>query len=203
MLGNSVALMDLTERLSQVEDVDLGDVVQAANSSFRDGHSAEAIALLQVADARNPYMQTTLAVLARAYYELQDRDNLTALVQRLLEIDPLNPQTVRLMAAAWDLAGEPDSVTKYVEMATSGLGLGVTVTQFVPGMASATVNGTIQNVSDAPSAPSTLVFEFLDATGATLATTTVDVPVLDPRQRHAFSAKADVEDAAAWRYRRQ
>lgn len=203
MLGNRAAMADLTDRLARAEELDLSDAVQAANSAFRDGNPAEAIALLGVADERNPYMQSTLSVLARAFYDLQDRERLTTVVQRLLEIDPLNPQTVRLMAAAWDLAGEPDSVTKYVELATSGLGLGVTVTQFVPGTTSATVNGTIQNLSDAASAPATLIFDFLDVSGATLATTTVEVPSLDPRQRHAFSAREDVSDAVAWRYRRQ
>jgi tetratricopeptide (TPR) repeat protein len=203
MLGNRASLSEITEHLRGLGALDLSDIVQVANAAFRDGNPTEAIALLRVADERSPYMQTTLSVLARAFYERGDQENLTVTVQRLLDIDPLNPQTVRLMAAAWDLAGEPDSVTKYVEFATSGLGLGVTVTQFVPSMSSATVNGTIQNLGSTPSAPAILVFEFLDASGATLATSTVEVPELGPRLRHAFSARADVTDAAAWRYRRQ
>jgi tetratricopeptide (TPR) repeat protein len=203
MLGNRAAMRDITEQLRQQEDLDLGDVVQAANSAFRDGNATEAIALLAVADERNPYMQSTLSVLARAYYDLGDEQNLTTIVQRLLEIDPLNPQTVRLMAAAWDLAGEPDSVTKYVELATSGIGLGVTVTQFLPTATTATVNGTIQNLSTTASEPAVLEFEFIDAAGTTLATTTVEVPTLEPRMRHAFTARTDVANAAAWRYHRQ
>jgi tetratricopeptide (TPR) repeat protein len=203
MIGRGAALAAITERLRRAAELDLGDAVQAANSAFRDGNAEEAVALLQVVDERNPYMQATLATLARTYYELRERDRLTGVVQRLLEIDPMNPQTVRLMAAAWDLAGEPDSVTKYVEMATSGLGLGVTVTQFLPTPTSATVNGTVVNVGDAPTEPTALVFEFLDPSGAVLATTTAEIPTLDPRQRSAFNARTDVEGATGWRYRRQ
>lgn len=202
MLGHRESMTEVTERLRQQPEFDLTDAVQAANSAFRDGNPGEAIALLQVADERNPYMQTTLSVLARSYYELADRENLMAIVQRLMAIDPLNPQTVRLMAAAWDLAGEPDSVAKYVEMSTSGIGLGVTVTQFMAGPTSTTVNGTIQNLGSAQSAPAALVFEFLDTAGTVLATTTVDVPAIEPRLRQPFTARADVA-AAAWRYRRQ
>jgi tetratricopeptide (TPR) repeat protein len=203
MIGNAAALVDITEHLSRAAEVDLGDAVQAANSAFRDGNAEEAVALLRVADERNPYMQPTLATLARIHYELRDREKLTGVVQRLLEIDPMNPQTVRLMAAAWDLAGEPDSVTKYVELATSGRGIGVTVTQFLPSATSAMVNGTVVNVSDGPTTPAVLVFEFLDTSGTVLATTTAEIPALDPRQRSSFTARTDVEGAAAWRYRRQ
>ena len=123
-------------------------------------------------------------------------------MERLLKIDPLNPQTVRLMAAAWDLAGNVDSVMKYVALADSGLGLGVTVTQFIPGPTSSTVNGSVLNMSPRPSEPATIAFEFLDTTGGVMGATTVEVPALEPNRRHAFTATADIPRAAAWRYRR-
>jgi hypothetical protein len=108
---------------------------------------------------------------------------------------------MRLMAAAWDLAGNPDSVMKYVALADTGLGLGVTVTQFIPSPVTSTVNGSILNMSSGPSQPAVIDFEFLDAEGAVLGTATVEVPTLEPKRRHAFTAEANVPRAAAWRYR--
>ncbi len=203
LLGDTDGMDGTIERIETLESVDLTDLTQAGSSVFNDGHASHAIRILDLAVVRNPYMQSTLATLARAYYTLGDHARLTAVVERLLEIDPLNPQSVRLMAAAWDLAGNTDSVMKYIALADSGLGLGVTVTQFIPGARSSTVNGSILNMSPRPSEPTVIAFEFLDTGGTVLGSTTVDVPVLEPNRRHAFTAQADVPHAAAWRYRRQ
>jgi tetratricopeptide (TPR) repeat protein len=203
LLGNTRGMDQTIERIASMESVDLADLTQAGSSVFNDGHASHAIRLLDLAVERNPYMQSSLATLARAYYTLGDHANLTEVVERLLEIDPLNPQSVRLMAAAWDLAGNTDSVMKYVALADSGLGLGVTVTQFIPSARSSVANGSILNMSPRPSEPTVITFEFLDTEGTVVGSATVDVPALEPNRRHAFTAEADVPHAAAWRYRRQ
>lgn len=201
LLGNTEGIDRMIGRLAAMDSVDLNEITQTGTAVFNDGHADRAIALLDLAVARNPYMQSTLSTLARSHYQLGNADQLRETVARLLEIDPLNPQTMRLMAAAWDLAGNPDSVSKYVALADTGLGLGVTVTQFIPSPVSSTVNGSVLNMSSGPSDPAVIEFEFLDAEGTVLGTATVELPALEPKRRHPFSAEAAVPRAAAWRYR--
>jgi tetratricopeptide (TPR) repeat protein len=202
MIGDVAGVERTITRLESVPDLDPAELTQVGATVFNDGHPAQAARLLEVSAARNPYMQSTLYSLARAYYALRDARDLRTTADQLVAIDPLNPQSVRMVAAVWELANEPDSVARYVALAESGLGLTVTVTQLVPAPRSATVNGSIQNVSAAASPPAVIAFEFLDATGAVLGTATIDVPPLEPRRRHAFSASAEVGGVAAWRYRR-
>jgi Flp pilus assembly protein TadD len=201
LLGVTDGMDRMIDELATADSLDLNEITQAGSAVFGDGHPERAIELLDLAVARNPYMQATLSTLARSYYRLEDADGLRKTVAQLIEIDPLNPQTMRLMAAAWDLAGNPDSVMKYVALADTGLGLGVTVTQFIPSPVTSTVNGSILNMSSGPSQPAVIDFEFLDAEGAVLGSASVEVPTLEPKRRHAFTAEADVPHAAAWRYR--
>lgn len=201
LLGHTDGMDRMIGRLAAMDSLDLTELNQAGTAIFNDGHPERAIRLLDLAVERNPYLQAPLTTLARSYYQLGDGEQLTRTVARLLEIDPLNPQTMRLMAAAWDLAGNADSVAKYVALADTGLGLGVTITQFIPSPVSSTINGSVMNMSTSPSQPAMLEFEFLDTEGTVLGSATVDVPALDAKRRHAFTAEVAVPRAAAWRYR--
>ncbi|MDH3369247.1 MAG: FxLYD domain-containing protein, partial [Gemmatimonadota bacterium] len=87
--------------------------------------------------------------------------------------------------------------------ANEGLQWGVTVTQFLPTGSAAVVSGSVANITSQSLAPTTLLFEFLDASGGVVASGSAEIPALEPRRRHAFSVRAEVSGAAAWRYRRQ
>ncbi len=202
LIGDTRGIDRSMERIETAPDIDAAELTQTGLSVLNDGHPERAALLLERAAARSPHAQTTLYALARAYYVIRDAAGLRRAASQLVAIDPLNPQSVRMLAAAWELHGERDSVAKYVALADSGLGLAVTVTQFIPTAGTATANGSIQNISSAPSAPAAVVFEFLDASGAVVGSATVDVPALAARQRHAFTARAEVPGAVAWRYRR-
>jgi tetratricopeptide (TPR) repeat protein len=203
LIGDARGVEEVAARVEAMPTVDPGELTQAGVGVFNDGHAAQAARLLELSAERNPYLQSTQYALTRAYYAMRDGPQLQRAVARLLALDPLNPQSVRMLAAAWELAGEQDSVAKYVALADSGLGLAVTVTQFIPAAGAATANGSIQNLSSGSSAPAAIVFEFLDASGSVVGAATVDVPALESRRRHAFTARADGTGAVAWRYRRQ
>jgi hypothetical protein len=203
IVGHRGRLADLTARIAGMEDLDLAQVTQVGTNVFNDGMPAGAAALLNIVTTRNPYAHDALYVLSRVHYAEHDASELQSVSKRLLAVDPLNPQAVRMMAAAWDLAGNADSVRKYVAQADSGLGWGVTITQFVPAANSAIVNGSVVNLTGRQLAATTLVFEFLDAAGTVLATSTAEIPPLEPRRRHALSVRAEVGGATAWRYHPQ
>lgn len=201
LIGDVGGVERVAARLEAMPDVDAGELTQAGVGVFNDGHPAQAARLLELSAARNPYAPTTQYALARAYFAMRDTQHLRQAAGRMVELDPLNPQSVRMLAGAWELAGEQDSVAKYVALADSGLGLAVTVTQFIQTAGTATANGSIQNLSGSASAPAALVFEFLDASGTVVGSATVDVPALESRRRHAFTARTEAPAAVGWRYR--
>jgi tetratricopeptide (TPR) repeat protein len=203
MLGLTERLEELIPRATSLEALDVSELAQLGGNIFNDGFPRHAASVLEPAVARNPYSQNTLYLLTRVYYSVRDGDKLLATARQLMELDPLNAQGVRMLAAAWDLAGHSDSVAKYVALADTGLGWSVTVTQFLPTESAAVLNGSVANISLSPLGPMTLVFEFLGADGSVLATSTADVPALESRRRHSISIRADVGHALGWRYRRQ
>lgn len=201
LIGDVGGVERVADRLEAMPELDAGELTQAGVGVFNDGHPAQAARVLELSAGRNPYVPTTQHALARAYYAMRDTQRLRRAADRMVELDPLNPQSVRMLAGAWELAGEPDSVAKYVALADSGLGLAVTVTQFIETAGTATANGSIQNLSGGTSAPAALLFEFLDTSGAVVGSATVDVPPLESRRRHAFTARTEAPAAVGWRYR--
>ena len=203
MLGHTESLEQLIPRATSMEEVDVGELAQVGANVFNDGFPSQAAVILEAAVARNPYSQNTLYLLTRVYYSVGEGDKLLATARQLIELDPLNSQGVRMLAAAWDLAGTSDSVLKYVALADTGLGWSVTVTQFLPTESAAVLNGSVANISLTALGPTALVFDFLGADGSVLSTATAEVPALESRRRHAISVRADVGGAVGWRYRRQ
>lgn len=202
-LGDTRGIASTTRRIATLPEVDLNKLAQAGTAIYNDGYPEQAIPLLEIVANRNPYVQAAQYVLARAYYTLRDRQKLTRAARQLLAIDPLNPNTMRMMAAAWDLAGNRDSVQSYLALADEGLRWAVTVTGFLAVRTEAAVSGSVTNITSRQLAATTLTFEFLDVSGAVLASATAAIPALEPNQRHAFTVSANVPGAAAWRYRRQ
>jgi tetratricopeptide (TPR) repeat protein len=202
LLGHAEAMHRLIGRIARIEDAETEQLVQAGLDIFNDGHPRSAAELLELALARNPYSHTALFVLARAYYTLEATDRLRGVAGRLVAIDPLNPQSVRMMAAVWELAGNRDSTRKYVSLADSGLAWAVSVSYFTPSDAINSLSGTVTNIVGRPLPATSLVFEFLDAAGTVVAAASVDVPALQPGSRAPLSAQAEPGGAVAWRYRR-
>jgi tetratricopeptide (TPR) repeat protein len=203
MLGHRERLGQLIPQAIANDDIPVSELAQVGANVFNDGFPALAAQILEAAAARNPYSQSTLYLSTRVYYSMGDGDKLLAAARQLVDLDPLNSQAVRMLAAAWDLAGNSDSVMKYVALADTGLGWSVTVTQFLPTESTAVLNASVANISLEPLGPGTLVFEFLGADGSVLGTATADVPALESRRRHAISVRADIGGAVGWRYRKQ
>src|SRR2546425_12596306 len=89
----------------------------------------------------------------------------TTLFRSLVQLDPLNRSSIKLLAAAWDLRGRRDSTLRYVAQADSLLAVEVTVSSFVPDSGGAAVTLLATNPRPAPSKPFRLTVEFLDPQG--------------------------------------
>ena len=163
---------------------------------YRAGARALALAL-----TKNPYRRDALYSLGVGYYQLRDSTNLLAVAQRLVQLDPLNRSSIRLLAAAWDLRGRRDSTLKYLVQVDSLLAVEVTVSSFVPDSGGAAATLLATNLRPAPSKPFRLTVEFLDPQGKPVASETRDVPAILPQENQQIDLKVSGKGIAGWRYR--
>src|SRR6266516_4302716 len=135
------------------------------------------------------------------YYQVRDSTRLLDVAQQLVQLDPLNRSSLKLLAAAWDLQGKRDSTLKYVAQADSLVAVEVTVSSFVPDSAGAAVTLLATNLKPAPSKPFRLTVEFLDRQGKPVASETREVPAIAPLESQQIDLKVSGKGIVGWRYR--
>jgi len=153
--------------------------------------------------ARAPGNRDALFNVVNTYYRLQDTVKMLGTARQLYAADPLNRNTLRLLAAAWQLQGNTDSTLHYLQIADTALVVEVTVTQFTVGDQTVEVSGLVTSLREQPIPAMNLAFEFLDARGAVVVAQTAGIPALDPGASHQLSIQAIGSGITAWRYRRQ
>ncbi len=199
--GHDAAMTALIDQTPALDNVTEDELLRAGISLFNEGHPARSAQILERGLKRNPYNRGSLVVLCRSYFAMQDAAALGSAARRLIALDPLNPQSVRMMAAAFDLGGQRDSANAYVQRANGGMRWAVNIQQFLPTETTAVLNGAVQNIAGQALPAATLTIEFLSGTGQVLATQAVSVPGLPPQGQHAITARAEVGGAVGWRYR--
>lgn len=151
----------------------------------------------------NPYYRDGLFNLVNTYLTLNDSSRMLAAAQRLVSVDPLSRQSLRLLAFAHQQLGRVDSTVHYLRIADSLLVADVTVSEFDADSQTATLRGIVTNPRTTPNQPFTLVFEFLDGGGQVVATQTAEIPAIAPQQSHAIELKTIGGGIQAWRYRKE
>jgi chromosome condensin MukBEF ATPase and DNA-binding subunit MukB len=151
----------------------------------------------------NPYYRETL--IHRANTALGMRDSVTALdmARRLVAVDPMSKQSLKMMAYAQQANGKVDSTLHYLRLHDSTLVADVTISQFDSTDGGRDVNGLVTNPRSTASQPLALVFEFLDSKGTVVGTETVQVTAIQPGQSTPIVIHARGAGIAAWRYRKQ
>lgn len=152
--------------------------------------------------AHNGQSRDGLFNLANTYLALRQPDKMLPVAQRLVAVDPMNRNSVRLVAQAWALKSRSDSALHYVTLADSLLPVDVNVVSFAPGEQNASLSGLVANYHTTSSPSLTLTFEFLDASDKVVATQTVDVPAIPAEGNHALQVQAIGVGIIAWRYHR-
>jgi tetratricopeptide (TPR) repeat protein len=157
----------------------------------------------------NPRSREALYNLASTYYAMTNADSLIAVGERLVAIDPLNDNNLRLLAGGYQLKKNQDQMIKYALLITE-MPVNVEVSGFQTGAASATWTGTAigraaRNSSDQPIAakPMTLVFEFLDGSGNVVAAEDVAIKALPEGEKQELSIASQKEGIVAWRYKKK
>ena len=159
--------------------------------------------------ATNARSREALYNLASTYYAMNNADSLIAVGERLVALDPLNDNNLRLLAGGYQMKKNQDQMIKYALLITE-LPINVEVSGFQTGAAAATWVGSAtgrgaRNQSDQPIAPApmTLVFEFLDNSGNVVATQEIAVRALPEGEKQELSVASQTSGIVAWRYKKK
>lgn len=179
-----------------------GGIVKAYEASSQEAFDLAGQAL-DASLRLNPYYRETL--IHRANTALGQKDPVKALEysRRLIATDPLNAQSIQIMAYAQRASGKLDSALHYFRQHDSTLIADVTISQFDSTDGGRDLKGLVTNPRPSTSPALNLVFEFLNTKGEVVATDTVQVAPIQTGQSQAFESHPKGAGMVAWRYRRQ
>ena len=120
--------------------------------------------------------------------------------QHLVEIDPSNENSLRLLAAAYQLTGDTASTRNLLEQMEE-LTFDVKVELFQSTDGGYQVQGTISNLKEEDTAVPDVVFEFVDTDGEVVTAETVSGTTLAPKGSARFELNPLGGGIAAWRYK--
>ncbi|HSJ64941.1 MAG TPA: hypothetical protein VK922_13705 [Gemmatimonadaceae bacterium] len=199
---------------------------EASVAAVRANRTEDAIKLIEAGLERNPYYRDAIFNLATLYHRQKAYDKITPLAERLLKLDPNNPDNFRIYAGALQgpaeqykaqaeslqkqrgkqaefnatmkkLEAQNDSVLKYVQMSHEAP-VRVTVQDMQTAGATTTLTGSIENRS-ASAKTFDLKFEFLDAQGNVVASDSTTVET-EANGSKSFRVQASGQGIVAWRY---
>jgi tetratricopeptide (TPR) repeat protein len=183
--------------------------LNAAIALYNEKKYQEAAQAFEKVLADQPYHRDALYGLANSYIGLKNGPKLAETAAKLVAIEPMNEEIVRMLANGQRMAKQEAQANK-TAMRVLSMPVTVSVTEFAPTAAGATLSGTAtgreaQTAQGKPvtATPFTLVVEFLDAKGTVIANQEIQVPALKPGESQPIEAKAQGAGIAAWRYKRK
>lgn len=208
--GDTAAVVSLFSQMlanpGQYTEVQL---FEAGVGAARAKRQEEAARLFEAGLKKNPYHRDALYNLANMYMGLQDAAKMHATTQRLLEVDPSNPNNWTLLAASYQTMAKTesnaakkkalnDSVLKYIEKGEK-LPVALTFNAFDHSGATHRLSGTVENRSAAEKTYK-VRFEFLDANGGVVATKEQSIGPVAPKARSSFEVVVEQSGIVAYRY---
>jgi tetratricopeptide (TPR) repeat protein len=170
-------------------------------------YDSAATAFEQVVKAE-PYNRDALYGLANSYIGLKKGPQLAETATRLVAIEPLNEDVLRMLATGQRMAKKETSANK-TAMKVISMPVTIAVSEFAPTAEGATLTATAkgreaQTAQGKPIAakPLTVIFEFLDSSGAVVGNQEVQIPALKPDAAHPIQVKGQGSGIAAWRYKK-
>lgn len=185
------------------------DVFDLGVKAFNDKNYEEAARAFHQSLADNPNYRDALFNLANTYIQMSNADSLIEVGERLVSLDPMNEDNLRLLARGYQLKKNQEKTLNYV-VKISELPVNVQVATFTPASGSATLAGSAtgraaKDISEKaiPPAPITLVFEFLDGSGKVVASQEVAIKALTDGEKQDIAASAQGAGIVAWRYNKK
>lgn len=185
------------------------DLMSAGVNAYNDKKFADAAAAFEKLVAAEPYNRDALSNLSNTYLSMKNGPKLAATADKLVAIEPLSETALKLRGEGYKQSANVDEAVKTAERV---LALPVDVT---PGEFSATPAGATLTLSATGRAaqtpggkaiPSTAVpitVEFLNGTGAVIASQDAVVPKLAPGASQDVKLAGQGAGITAWRYKRK
>lgn len=185
------------------------DLMGAGVNLYNDKKYVEAAAAFEKAAAAEPNNRDALSNLSNTYLALKDGPKLLASATKLVAIEPMSENALKLQGEGYKQSGKVDAAITTAEKVLA-LPVDVRVTEFSPNAGGAALAATAtgraaQTPSGKPiaAAPVGLVFEFLDGKGGVVATQETQVPALAAGTTQDIKLTAQGAGIAAWRYKRK
>ena len=191
---------------TNLDSLDLQDLLAVGVAAFNASKFPDAATAFGKAVKRNPWSRDSRYNLANTYLAMKDYQNLIEQSNKLLEIEPMNEDAIRLLAQGQRNLKQDDAVLKTAERLVA-LPFSVEVNGFQMSGAGAKFTGeavgrTAQDINGKPikTGPMTLVLEFLDVNGTAIDSKEVAIPVLAKDAKHPIEVEGKGAGIVGWRY---
>jgi tetratricopeptide (TPR) repeat protein len=185
-------------------------LVHAGVVATRNGHQADAIKLFDAALVQNPYSRDAINNLAATYIQNNEFPKAFPLIDRLVALDPSNPDNPLLYAFAYQglYKGTKDKKLQkiytdslvYFNAKSENLPVKLVVTEFSRRPDQTLLGGTIENRGTAAKTY-TVNFEFLDKSGTVVGTETTTVGPVAPKKSGTFKITSTKGGVFGYRYK--
>ena len=185
-------------------------MVHAGVVATRNGHHSDAVKLFEAALAQNPYSRDALNNLAATYIQDNQPTKAFPIVDRLIALDPSNPDNALLYAFAYKglYDGTKDKKLKkiytdslvYFNNKSENAKVKLGVNEFSRRPTETLLVGSIENRDKTPKTY-TLTVEFLDKSGNVVSTETTTVGPVAPKANQTFRLKSDKGGVYGYRYK--
>jgi tetratricopeptide (TPR) repeat protein len=185
-------------------------LVHAGVVATRNGRQADAIKLFDAALAQNPYSRDAINNLAATYIQNNEFPKAFPLIDKLVAIDPSNPDNPLLYAFAYQGLYKGTKDKKLQKMYTDSLvyfnaksenaPVKLVVTEFTRRPDQTLLGGTITNLGTTPKTY-TVNVELLDKAGTVIGTETTTVGPVAPKKAGAFKITSAKGGAYGYRYK--
>ncbi len=185
-------------------------LVHAGVVATRSGHHADAVKLFDAALAQNPYSRDAINNLAATYIQNSQPAKAFPLIDRLILLDPSNPDNPLLYAFAYQGLYKGTKDKKLQKVYTDSLvyfnnkseeaKVKLGVNEFSRRPSETLLGGSIEN-RDKTAKTYTLTVEFLDKSGNVIGTETATVGPVAPKATQTFKIKFAKGGAYGYRYK--
>ena len=185
-------------------------LVHAGVVATRNGHPADAATLFNTALSQNPYSRDALNNLAATYIQNKDYGKAFPLIDKLVAMDPSNPDNPLLYAFAYQGMYKGTKDKKLQKIYTDSLiywngksenaPVKLAVNEFTRRANETTVGGTIENRGTAAKSY-TVSIELLDKNGTVVDTQTATVGPVSPKSTGKFKVTSAKGGVYGYRYK--
>ncbi|HUR00683.1 MAG TPA: tetratricopeptide repeat protein [Gemmatimonadaceae bacterium] len=185
-------------------------LVHAGVVATRNGHQADAVKLFEAGLAQNPYSRDALNNLAATYIQTNDYNKAFPMINRLVAIDPSNPDNPLLYAFAYQglYKGTKDKKLQkiytdslvYFNNLSENATVKLTVNEFTRRPNETVLGGTIENRGKTAKS-FTVSVDFLDKAGSVISTETTTVGPVAPKATQSFRITTAKGGAFGYRYK--